>query len=575
MIQKLIYSFLFFVLLSCQSPPAHKELSEAQRLWSVLPLQDSGRVKPFDSLAREVLREIYGKESYKGRSAVEIILSWLLAPDLWEETELIKVETAIKKSLKLPLKPQHFPPAILKSHPRLALQLTELKNLRQREEPLEPYFQKLEKLERRLILYSAILSGALIRLQAEKEAWRSLPEMSPPVEEQFKKLLSAYSRLVVQAVSHTLSDKNWPKQKIPEEPSVSLIAGGKKPSPLLLSFKKEMEHFQKISLKGQSFSHKISAELFYNRFDPFKKAWIFYLLFLLTLPVLLIFQRMDLFKWTLPLTAIGFASHSGGLILRSYIMSRPPVSNMYETVVWVPWVAFLAGALFYLRGARLPFIAGSFLAFFCLFLTHLSPEILDESLQPLEAVLRSSFWLATHVLVITMSYSFFFLAFVLGDMVLISSLFKNQPDWSQKIFPSIYRSIQWGVVFLAGGTVLGGIWADYSWGRFWGWDPKESWALVSLLSYLSLLHGRLVAWIGPFGMAVGAVMMFFTVIMAWYGVNFVLGAGLHSYGFGSGGLEWVAGFLVLHLLLCGTAVLKKSGIGSFMQSFKSFKKNFL
>ena len=113
------------------------------------------------------------------------------------------------------------------------------------------------------------------------------------------------------------------------------------------------------------------------------------------------------------------------------------------------------------------------------------------------------------------------------------------------------------MVFLAGGTILGGIWADYSWGRFWGWDPKESWALVSLLAYLALLHGRLVQWIKPFGMAVGSVMMFFSVIMAWYGVNFILGAGLHSYGFGAGGVEYVLGFLIIHLILCVLALFKK------------------
>ena len=135
---------------------------------------------------------------------------------------------------------------------------------------------------------------------------------------------------------------------------------------------------------------------------------------------------------------------------------------------------------------------------------------------------------------------------------------KNSLSLVKKLYHPIYRSLQWGVLLLAAGTILGGIWADYSWGRFWGWDPKESWALVTLLAYLALLHAKLVGWIKPFGMAVGAVMMFFSVIMAWYGVNFVLGAGLHSYGFGSGGVEYVAGFMVLHILLCALAFFKQT-----------------
>ena len=93
---------------------------------------------------------------------------------------------------------------------------------------------------------------------------------------------------------------------------------------------------------------------------------------------------------------------------------------------------------------------------------------------------------------------------------------------------SIYRSIQIGVVLLAAGIILGGVWADYSWGRFWGWDPKETWALIALLGYIAILHGRLVGWIQPFALAAWSVIAFGLVIMAWYGVNFVLGAGLRK-----------------------------------------------
>ncbi|MNL38573.1 Cytochrome c biogenesis protein CcsA [compost metagenome] len=114
---------------------------------------------------------------------------------------------------------------------------------------------------------------------------------------------------------------------------------------------------------------------------------------------------------------------------------------------------------------------------------------------------------------------------------------------------AIYRSMQIGVLFLAPGIILGGIWADYSWGRFWGWDPKETWALIALLGYLAVLHARLGGLIKNFGMVVCGVVTFSLVIMAWYGVNFVLGAGLHSYGFGAGGVEYVSAFVAAHMLL--------------------------
>jgi ABC-type transport system involved in cytochrome c biogenesis permease subunit len=119
--------------------------------------------------------------------------------------------------------------------------------------------------------------------------------------------------------------------------------------------------------------------------------------------------------------------------------------------------------------------------------------------------------------------------------------------------------MQIGVALLAPGIILGGIWADYSWGRFWGWDPKETWALIALLGYTAVLHGRLAGWLKDFGTIVTSVVSFSLVIMAWYGVNFVLGAGLHSYGFGAGGVEYVSAFVAAHLLFTLFVVMVRQG----------------
>jgi ABC-type transport system involved in cytochrome c biogenesis permease subunit len=120
----------------------------------------------------------------------------------------------------------------------------------------------------------------------------------------------------------------------------------------------------------------------------------------------------------------------------------------------------------------------------------------------------------------------------------------------------LYRAIQVGTLFLAVGTMLGGVWASYSWGRFWGWDPKETWALIALLGYLAVLHARFVGWLKDFGMAVGSLLGFLLVLMAWYGVNFVLGTGLHSYGFGSGGYAYVGGFVAFEVLVILSALVR-------------------
>ena len=112
----------------------------------------------------------------------------------------------------------------------------------------------------------------------------------------------------------------------------------------------------------------------------------------------------------------------------------------------------------------------------------------------------------------------------------------------------IYRAMQVGVLLIAAGTILGGVWADYSWGRFWGWDPKEVWALITLLVYLVPLHGRFAGWVNTFGLVVASVVCFLSVVMAWYGVNFVLGVGLHSYGFTEGGSQGMMSMIIAAVL---------------------------
>ncbi|MGZ3724030.1 MAG: cytochrome c biogenesis protein, partial [Bdellovibrionales bacterium] len=296
---------------------------------------------------------------------------------------------------------------------------------------------------------------------------------------------------------------------------------------------------------------RIGWEQHLNRFHPFKWAWIIYLTGLFCL-----FLNVSVGqKWAGPLTWIfllgGFALHAYGMSLRIYLAGRPPVSNMYETVVWVPFCCVLLGFILErVQKSKLLLAASATVAVFCLILTDLAPTVLDASIQPLEPVLRSTFWLSTHVLIISLSYAAFFLAFGLGDIMLFFYL-KDENKYAEQIrigTQSIYRAIQVGIVLLAFGIILGGIWADYSWGRFWGWDPKETWALISLLGYVALLHGRLVGWIKNYQLAAAAVIGFSLIMMSWYGVNFVLGAGLHSYGFGAGGVEYVTGFVVAHFL---------------------------
>jgi ABC-type transport system involved in cytochrome c biogenesis permease subunit len=159
------------------------------------------------------------------------------------------------------------------------------------------------------------------------------------------------------------------------------------------------------------------------------------------------------------------------------------------------------------------------------------------------------------VLTITSSYAAFALALALGHLALGKRLLRREVPAA--LYQYLYHALRVGVLLLGIGTILGGVWANYSWGRFWDWDPKETWALVTFLCYLALLHGRLIGWWHGPGLAAGSVLCFLSVLMAWYGVNFILGAGLHSYGFGSGGFGYALGFAALELGFVAAALLVK------------------
>jgi hypothetical protein len=149
------------------------------------------------------------------------------------------------------------------------------------------------------------------------------------------------------------------------------------------------------------------------------------------------------------------------------------------------------------------------------------------------------------------------LAWVLGHVTMFKHLVNPaQRSVHHELHQFVYRAVQVGVLLLACGTILGGVWAYYSWGRFWGWDPKETWAFIALMCYLFVLHGRFTGWWGNFGMSVGSVVCFLSVVMAWYGVNFVLGSGMHAYGSGAGGIEYVLGLVGVDLLFTGAAIAR-------------------
>jgi ABC-type transport system involved in cytochrome c biogenesis permease subunit len=307
----------------------------------------------------------------------------------------------------------------------------------------------------------------------------------------------------------------------------------------------------------------LDVERQYNRYEPFQWAWVLMLLsvaffigFLAVKSRITYWIGIAIFLASLGLQVFGFYS-------RIVIAGRPPVSNMYETLIWVPFMSSifaLALELVYRRGVIA--LAGGVVTTLGLIVSDQLPVELGAKISSLQPVLRSNYWLTIHVLTIVSSYAGGTLAWGLGNISLALLAFGNpRRDLLKTLAQFSYRAMQIAVLLLAAGTFLGGWWAADSWGRFWGWDPKEVWALIALVCYVIPLHMRYIGWVKDFGLAVSAVLCYAFIVFSWYGVNFVLAAGLHAYGFGSGS-PWIIGWFALlnleYVLVASLLYLRKS-----------------
>jgi cytochrome c-type biogenesis protein CcsB len=294
-------------------------------------------------------------------------------------------------------------------------------------------------------------------------------------------------------------------------------------------------------------------EAFYYKLQPFYLSWILYLMgfagLLLSIPLV---QRA-----AKGLIALGFLAHTAGLLLRWVILARPPVANMYETMIFMDWVLMVSVGVFVILKKRTAFLSsGALVSALIMMYARLLP--VDQSLDVLAPVLRSSYWLTIHVITIVSSYSLFAFAMaVCHRHLFLSVMGKQTPPEEQISAHTINRLLQAGQIALGAGTILGGVWANEAWGRFWGWDPKETWAFITFMGYMTILHLRYSKKLSDFALAVSGILGFLLVVMTWYGVNFVLGRGMHSYGSGSGGLIWIVYYLIFEALFLAFVAFKK------------------
>ncbi len=544
-----------------------------------IPVLDAGRYKPFDTFARETFQLIHGKKSDEGTPVEHIILTWFLVPQYWLNVEFVQISNyKVKEALGVSPQKRFFSFNQIRKSENLSHLLKDLSLLKERGESLNPFYQAIQSLESQITLFVAITQGRypLIAPTETPGEWVSFAQSDEELKKAFQKIINEFVRsLVKEGLSQESIREKMVESEAKESPTQSdrelkrvfkgiineFIRPLGKDSSSRESIENQMVESEAMESAVDEFitlarsrnpddyplQRRIDVEIFYNMFQPFLWSAVAYILSVIFF-FIGFFRRC---RWGLWALSVAFALHTFGFILRVYIAERPPVSNMFESVIWVSWGAVLLCFIFeYFKKTKFMLFSAAIVSSLSLIAANMAPIVLDPSLQPLTPALRSHFWLIVHVLTITLSYSAFFVAFIMGDIGLVFFI-KGEKKYKKQIAvlqESIYRCLQVGVILLSVGTILGGVWADYAWGRFWGWDPKEAWALIALLGYIAVLHGRLSGWLRSFGFIASAVVTFSLVIMAWYGVNFVLGVGLHSYGFGAGGVEYVSLFVILHFL---------------------------
>jgi cytochrome c-type biogenesis protein CcsB len=500
-----------------------------------IPIQSNGRVKPFDTFARESVFTITGKEHFQGHDPIELLLSWLSDPNAARQAKIVDISNLdVRAAAGLSKTERWYSLMELGENHTFVDMLTKLQEKQQKQAELTSLDKQTQRVLGRIELLNSILNGEALAVvpnpDVPKGAWTSLAMLMTGTDATSIKLAGPQSEKLLGDVRDLFG------------------AFTKKDNSAFVDASKRLKtDCAAVNPSAVPTDASIERELQYNDLHPFGKAWMIYLAALLVLIAAGAFPGKEgnpgvLYWGAFAMTLGGWILQLYGIFLRCEIAGRPPVTNMYESIIWVSFGAmFFAMVLEAIHRSRSLLLAANSVAIICLVLADNTATVLDPAINPLTPVLRSNFWLTIHVLTITLSYAAFMLSFGMGHIVLWNYAFHPKDrERIKNLHAQLYKAVQIGVLLLAAGTILGGVWANYSWGRFWGWDPKEVWALIALLGYLAVLHGRFAGWLKDFGMAVGAVCAFLGVLMAWYGVNFVLGAGLHSYGFGNGGQQYVA-----------------------------------
>jgi ABC-type transport system involved in cytochrome c biogenesis permease subunit len=542
------------------------------KAWRALPVQDGGRQKPLDSLARETWRMIANRtrfvdpETGQKLDATGLYLVLLLdwqgwdkpltphhmpgnampgagvctatgqaaarQPDRWDRCDLILVESpALRKTLAMPADQKYISP--------LALSKAEFRDADSPPTPFLSWTQKLAMRQGRApspLERQALDLAARLRAYHEHRSGRRLEIAPLPGSED--KQWASLSLLMRAALDDKMDPSGGLRQLKDKFQKVRQAYLAKSPEAFRDASAAFLGAMHELGpqLGEYPAQEKISLEVAYNHWVPFRFAWVLMLVACVGALLSVATGRSVFYLGAMASFLASVAAMLIGFGLRVAISGRAPVTNMYESVIYVALGTAVFGLILtVVYRSRILLAAAAAISTLALVLADNCPIALDPSIQPLTAILRDNYWLIVHVLTVTASYAAFALAWIIGNIALGYYLAGSKDRATLDALARVtYWTLLVGVLLLEVGTVLGAMWADNSWGRFWSWDRKEVWALVSLLIYLAVLHARTTGWVGNRALAALSAVSFSLVLMAWYGVNLMGEGSLHSYGLTGG-----------------------------------------
>jgi ABC-type transport system involved in cytochrome c biogenesis permease subunit len=567
-----------------------------------LPVQVGGRIKPLDSVARNTLLILSGRQKVVtdeglSLSPIEWFIDLTMRPEVADTYPIFKIEFPDDLGLVgLAEQGQRY-----YSFNELLPFSEELRRLHEEINPApelrSPYEKQIADINNGLMRYHRVMHslhpvGGAERLDRIVDEYQSyLATIQPGMVELRKQQAgeefdaALLKRFITFADDYLKLSTTAYLRVVPPPPPVDLLEDWKNIGLELLDVMKDdplspyVTSYASLTMAYRSgdaeqFNREVSElrerfiadfpddisrvhyERVFNGLQPFYISMQLYVLIFLAVCISWLRWPKELAKAAFWVLVLAFLIHTFGLLSRMYIQGRPPVTNLYSSAVFVGWGAVLLGIFiekFFKNGIG---AAMASLVGFCTLIIAHHLAMTGDTLEMMRAVLDSNFWLATHVVIITFGYSAIFLAGALAILFVLLGVFSSRfnKDTARSLSAMVYGIICFGTLFSLVGTILGGIWADQSWGRFWGWDPKENGALMIVIMGAIYLHARWGGICKDRGLMALAIWGNIITAWSWFGTN-MLPVGLHSYGRMDSAYAWLIGFVLVQLLLTATALL--------------------